>query len=114
MSDESGKPTQLPIPPDLFTIPFSLIEQWGEIPQNERLQFLLTRQDIDHFMIGLIRALEAQTTLERMVVEWSQGKIEDANKTLAEFRRHNVDAQNNIRQLASAIMASSLRERKHA
>lgn len=109
MADETT-PT-LPTPPDLFTIPSALIEQWGAIPSDNKLNFPLTRQDIDHLLLGLLRSLEAQGSLERVVIDWSNGRVEEANKTLGEFRRLNIDAQNNIRQLVAAIMASALRER---
>lgn len=112
MNDEP-KPIELPAAPDYFTIPSALVEQWGEIPGDSKLNFPLTRQDIDHLLLGLLRSLEAQGALERVIVDWSNGRVEEANKTLAEFRRLNVDAQNNIRQLVAAIMASALRERKN-
>jgi hypothetical protein len=48
------------------------------------------------------------------VVDWSNGRVDAANDTLTEFRRQNADAQNNVRQLAAAIMASAIRERGHA
>ncbi|MBI5128143.1 MAG: hypothetical protein HZA66_01755 [Rhodopseudomonas palustris] len=113
MVDDVTRGQTIPQPPEIFSIPSALVEQWGEIPQNERLQFPLTRQDVDHLLLGLLRSLEAQATLERIVVDWSNGRLEQANLSLAEFRRQNVDAQNNIRQLVSAVMASALRERKN-
>ncbi|MFT4275986.1 MAG: hypothetical protein QM576_06470 [Rhodopseudomonas sp.] len=113
MADDVARSQTSSPPPEVFSIPAALVEQWGEIPQNERLQFPLTRQDIDHLLLGLLRALEAQGTLERIIVDWSNGRLEQANSSLGEFRRQNVDAQNNIRQLVSAVMASALRERKN-
>jgi hypothetical protein len=112
--DEIKPPYKIPDPPEVFTIPSALLEAWGEIPGHERLNFPLTRQEIDHLLLGLLRLLEAQSTFEKSMIEWSSGRLDEANKLLGEFRRHNVDAQNNIRQLATAIMASATRERKNA
>ncbi|SNS38283.1 hypothetical protein SAMN05216374_1070 [Tardiphaga sp. OK246] len=114
MPDESNKQVVRPAPPELFTIPAALIEQWGDIPTDARLNFPLTRQEIDHLLLGLLRSLEAQASLESIVVDWSNGRVDAANDTLTEFRRQNADAQNNVRQLAAAIMASAIRERGHA
>jgi hypothetical protein len=114
MPDDTKQGPILPAPPEIFTIPSALVEQWGDIPQNERLNFPLTRQDIDHLLLGLLRTLEAQTALDRVVTDWSNGRVEEANKHLTDFRRQNADAQNSIRQLVAAIMASALRERKNA
>src|SRR5579863_4564930 len=102
MADEPK--SELSAPPELFTIPSSLIEQWGEIPADTKLNFPLTRQDIDHLLLGLLRSLEAQGALERVIVDWSNGRVDDANRVLVEFRRQNIDAQNNVRQLVAAIM----------
>ncbi|WP_156332496.1 hypothetical protein [Rhodopseudomonas sp. AAP120] len=113
MADELARSQTIPQPPEVFSIPTALVEQWGEIPTNERLQFPLSRQDIDHLLLGLLRSLEAQATLERVIVDWSNGRLEEANLSLGEFRRQNVDAQNNIRQLVAAVMASALRGRKN-
>ncbi|MBB5047523.1 hypothetical protein HNR60_002280 [Rhodopseudomonas rhenobacensis] len=112
MLDDTHQPPHVPAP-ELFTIPTALVEQWNEIPQTERVVIPLTRQDVDHLLLGLLRALESQSTLERVMIDWSNGRLDAANQSLAEFRRQNADAQNNIRQLAAALMASALRERKH-
>lgn len=113
MADEPNQSVPMQVPPDVFTIPTALVEQWGELPQNERLNFPLTRQEIDHLLVGLLRTLEAQSAFDRTIIEWSTGKLDDANKSLGDFRRLNIDAQNNIRQLAAGIMASALRDRKN-
>ncbi|UFS78193.1 hypothetical protein LPB73_12790 [Tardiphaga sp. 37S4] len=110
----TAPPAPLPAPPDLFTIPTALVDQWSEIPGSDRLNFPLTRQDIDHLLLGLLRSLEAQATLDRVITDWSNGRVDEANRALNDFRRQNADAQNNIRQLVAAIMASALRERKNA
>lgn len=111
MPDEPQPPTSplLPEQPDLFSIPTQLIEQWLKIPSAERVSLDLTRQDVDHLILGLLRICEAQSKIEAALVEWSHGRIDQANVALHEFRRFNIESQNNIRQLVTAIMASALR-----
>jgi hypothetical protein len=86
-----------------------LIERWLKIPGAERVSLDLTRQDIDHLVLGLLRISEAQSKIEAVLVEWSNGRIDQANAALHEFRRLNIESQNNIRQLVTALMASALR-----
>jgi hypothetical protein len=116
MADETKPPQALAIAPlpDVFTIPAQLIEQWGQIPQTDTILSPLTRQDIDHLLVGLLRSLDAQTAIDRALTEWSNGKLDDANSAIATARRLNIDSQNHIRQLATAIMASALRSRQNA
>jgi hypothetical protein len=89
-----------------------LLEQWGEILPTDRLSFPLTRQDIDHLLTGLLRMTDAQVMLDRTLVEWSNGRVDEANRVIFEFRRLNIEAQNNLRQFIASVMASALRERK--
>lgn len=118
MTDEpktdEPKPTDYPPPilPEPFTIPQALLEQWGEIPQTEYLNFPLTRQEIDHLLTGLLHTTDAQIMLDRTLVEWSNGRLDEANRIINEFRRLNIFAQNNIRQFIASVMASVTRGRK--
>jgi hypothetical protein len=110
--NEANQPINLPPLPEAFTIPQALMEHWGEIPPTEHLNFSLTRQEIDHLLTGILRTTDAQVMLDRTFVEWSNGRIDEANRVLTEFRRFNILAQNNIRQFIASIMASVMRERK--
>jgi hypothetical protein len=114
MANEPTKPTIPPPPlPEPYTIPAALLEQWGEIPPLERVAIPpLTRQDIDHLLTGLLRTIDTQVLLDRTIVEWSNGRLEEANQAINEVRRLNLDAQNSIRQFITAVMATVARERK--
>lgn len=111
MSDQNKPPPTLPTLPEQFQFPVQLLEDWSAIPGNERVQAALTRQEVDHFFIGLLRSADAQRALADTVVSWSNGEQEKANRLLAEFQRLNLDAQNQYRQFMTAFMFSALRTR---
>jgi len=114
MTDETKTGVVPPIYPDAYTIPVQILEQWYEIPLSDKIAAPLTRQDIDHLLIGLLRMVDAQGKLDKAVTDWSNGRIDDANAAIFESRRLNLDAQNHIRQLATALMAAAIRERTNA
>jgi hypothetical protein len=105
------QPTVLPSPPETFTFPTQLLEQWMAIPSNERLTVDLTRQDFDHLLFGLLRSADATAKLQFVLVDWSHGKVQQANEKLIEFQRLHVDGVNNIRQFFTAVMISAIARR---
>ncbi|MEH2705104.1 hypothetical protein ABIF21_000157 [Bradyrhizobium elkanii] len=113
-NDEIPKePNFVPAPlPERYDIPTAIIEQWFEIPAQARVQFPLTRADIDHLIIGLLWTLDAQSKMDAALTAWSNGDLNGANKAIFESRRINIEAQNRIRQLGTALMASAIRERR--
>ncbi len=114
MSDISNTPPPtLPSLPEPFQIPVQLVEQWTNLGQAERIAIELTRQDFDHLFFGLLRTVEAQGMLADVMVSWSNGDIDQANKQLHEFRRQNIDALNRVRQFITAIMVSKSRAPSH-
>jgi hypothetical protein len=113
MADNQPPPT-LPQPPDLYQLPIQLLEQWISLPPGERLHVLLTKQDVDHFTFAFLRLAEAQSKLEGSLVSWSHGQLADANAALAEFRRLNVEAQNNFRQFFTGLIVAALKGRTDA
>jgi hypothetical protein len=120
MADDPKPPSQPPPPspppqrPSLYEIPASLVEKWSSIADHERVQASVTKQDVDHLILGLLRASDAQTALQDTLVHWSNGRVEDANRTLADFHRLNADSQNRIRQFATGLMFAAVQGRKDA
>jgi hypothetical protein len=118
MAEDEVKPNEpsfLPTPlPEVYRIPDAVIEQWFEIPASEKVQSPLTRADVDHLIIGLLWTLDAQSKIDLALTAWSNGDMNGANAAIFESRRLNIESQNRIRQLATAIMASSVRERHNA
>jgi hypothetical protein len=104
---------QAPPVPDHFQFPIQLLEEWVGVPTSERINASLTRQDIDHLLFGMLRSADAQTALEATLVHWSNGRTDEANKALMEFRRLNVESQNHVRQFFTALMVSALQGRRH-
>jgi hypothetical protein len=118
MTDDDSKaqgPNFVPSPlPETFTIPSAILDQWFQIPANDRIQAPLTRSEIDHLILGLLGALEAQGKIDQALTQWSNGDLNGANAAIFEARRLNIESQNRIRQLANALMASGIRERHNA
>ncbi|MGJ5149818.1 hypothetical protein [Bradyrhizobium sp. HKCCYLR1023] len=111
MTDEPNEPEKAAIPPSApwpepYTIPHALLQQWGQIPPDELLTIPLARQDIDHLLTGLLRLADGQVFQDRALVEWSNGRIEEANRAIGDFRRTNLEAQNSIRQFVASVMAT--------
>jgi hypothetical protein len=113
MSDNQPPPN-LPPPPDYYQIPIQLLEQWMALPAGQRFRLLLTKQDLDHFVFAFFRLAEAQSKLESSLVAWSNGKLDEANAALAEFRRLNIESQNNFRQMLTGIIVAGLQGRADA
>lgn len=97
--------------PDVFMIPQAVLDQWGNIPPSDRVSAPLTRSDVDHLLLGLLRVLESQKYLDQALTDWSNGRLDGANQAINTSRKINMDAQNSIRQFASALMSSAIRER---
>lgn len=101
------EPTALPPPPERFLIPTQLLEQWISIPPQQLINAPLTKQDIDHLFFGLLRNNEAQLVMDRTIVAWSNGKTDEANTHLVEYRRLLAESDNHIRQFMMGLMVSA-------
>lgn len=108
------EPITLPLMPAAIEFNIQLLEQWVAIPQGHRIAAPLTRQDLDFLLFGLLRICEGQQAIDQVITLWSNGNAEEANKKLLEMRRLNTEAQNNIRQFFTGLIASALRERANA
>lgn len=82
-------------------IPQAVLDQWSAVLPTDRILAPMTRQDVDHLLLGLLRILESQTHLDRALTDWSNGRVDDANQAINACRRVNIDAQNSIRQFAA-------------
>jgi hypothetical protein len=117
MADDQNQgppqPSELPALPEPFQFNYQLLEQWLAIPAHETVQAPLTRQDIDHLIFALSRSAEAQSALEAVLTHWSNGRVQEANTKLLDFRRLNLEFLNNTRQFFSGLMIAALRARTH-
>jgi len=90
------------------------LEQWISLPYGERLNFVLTKQDIDNLVFAFLRLAEAQGKLSGALVAWSNAQTAAANQELTEFHRLNIEAQNNFRQFFTGILVAALAGRTDA
>jgi hypothetical protein len=109
MSETPPQTPVLPPLPERVSFPVQLLEQWVTIPENERIEAPLTKQDIDNLLFGLLRGTESLTSLEQTLVHWSNGNLDTANKSLSETRRLNIESQNHFRKFFTGLMISALR-----
>lgn len=93
-------------PPFIYKIPEELLLKWIGVPEDAIITSPLRRRDVDNLIIGMLRLADAQAALDATLVLWSNGKPEQANETLTDFRRQNAEAQNRLRLFLAAIMAS--------
>lgn len=103
MVDDSKPPAIAQV----FQIPQGLINQWIEIPERANITANFTRQDLDNLFFSITKAGLATFHLQQALILYSQGKMDEANKQLAESQRQNVESDNNVRMFMSAIMASA-------
>ena len=111
----SSKPEEMaqqpPPLPEAVTIPYQLVEGWLNIPAYEYVNLHLTRGDFDRLYGSLNKAFLAQSTFQQSMIDYSNGRLADANKAMNEAQRQLIEGQNDLRQLFSAIMASALQNR---
>jgi len=92
------------------TIPASLVEEWYAIPPNARVNSTLTRQDLDHLFFGLLKLAQSEQALQSCVLEWSNSRLETANRAMFDSQRFSIEAQNELRQFIVALMVSATRK----
>jgi hypothetical protein len=80
--------------------------KWIGVPEDTIINASLRRRDVDNLMLGMLRLAEAQGALEATLVLWSNGNRDEANQTLNNFRRLNVEAQNRLRLFLTSIINS--------
>ena len=112
----SDNPTQTPQPPQTlpplpehFEIPTQLIEEWIQVPSNQYIEPSITRRDLDRLLFSFNKLSQAQAELHQGLIEWSHGRIAEANAVLHNSNRLNIEAQNEFRQFFMALVISSLR-----
>ncbi len=95
-----------PEPPPIYQIPEALLLKWIGVPEDTIITSPLRRRDVDNLILGMLRLADAQGALDATLVLWSNGKPEEANRTLVNFRRLNAEAQNRLRLFLASIIAS--------
>jgi len=116
MTDEplSQTPQQhLSALPEDFNIPTQLIEKWIGLPPSTYISARLTRRDIDHLFFSINKSLQAQSLTQQCLIDWTNGRINDANVSLHESKRLLIDSGNDLRQFFTGILASVVSEPGH-
>lgn len=99
---------QLPRP---ISLPQQLLDQWFAVPDREYLEIALTRSDLDQLFALLDGIIKNQRLLSQLVVDWSNGNLDAANKALRDSRFTAAQASNDLRTWFIALMASALAQR---
>lgn len=102
----------MPIP-NLYMFPRALLERWLAIPPGEYVDTRVTRHDIDQLLLGLMKVFEAQEALDRVVVAWSNGQVQEANAALEQARRIRITGQNEVRYFFASLMFSAVGKPEH-
>lgn len=96
--------------PESFGIPAALVEDWLAIPHAAPVSPQLRRGDLDQFYSSISRCIDAQYTFQDCMIDFTNGRLDDANAKLRTSQRKLIEAQNALRQLMASIMASAVRE----
>lgn len=92
-------------------IPQQLLDQWIAIPNQEYLEIAVTRRDLDQLFALLDGIIKNQRILSQLIVDWSQGHLEEANKALRDSRFTSAQASNDLATWFIALMSSALAQR---
>lgn len=98
---------KLPPQPQSFQIAQGLIDRWINIAERAQITAAFTRQDLDNLFFSITRSNQATFHLQQCLILYSQGKLDEANKEIAESQRLVHEGDNYIRMFMSAIMASA-------
>jgi hypothetical protein len=104
----SSSDDQLPRPID---IPRQLLDQWFTVPKSDYVEIALTRGQIEQFFYLLDGIIKNQQLLSQLVVDWSNGNLEQANKALRDSRFTSAQASNDLTTWFTALMTSALAQR---
>ena len=99
---------QLPRP---IVIPQQLLDQWFSVPNHEYLNISLTRNDLDQLFALLDGIIRNQRILSQLIVDWSHGRLDEANKALRDSRFTAAQAANDLQTWFIALMSSALAQR---
>ncbi len=97
---------QLPLP-ETFEIPAAIVNHWVSLPSTTALHMTFTRQDWDHLFFALDYALTSIAAMDRCIVHYSNGEIDQANNEMWDTRRRVIEGHNRLRQFMTGLMASA-------
>lgn len=97
----------LPPLPESVNIPVQAVEAWSQLPPTTYVTAPLSRADIDNLFFSINRVIESQSETQQCLVEYSTGRLTEANQHMWEARRKLIEAQNNLRQFMTAVMVSA-------
>jgi hypothetical protein len=111
--DEAPRASESPASPlpEPILIPFQLIESWLGIPAHDYVEVQLTRGDFDRIYGFVNKSYQSQGTFQQVMIDYSNGRLAEANKAMHEAQRLLIEGQNELRQFMAAVMASGLRNR---
>jgi len=102
------RPDQQPLPP-FWEFPEDLLAKWIAVPVETPITVVLTKQDIDNLLLGLLRGGDAHMALSEALAQWTQGNVDVARQMFAAARLNTVERQNRIRHFFSSIMLQATR-----
>ena len=97
----------LPPLPESVSIPVQAIEAWSRLPSTAYVTASLSRADLDNLFFSINKVIESQSETQQSLIDYSTGKLPEANQHMWEARRKLIEAQNNLRQFMTAIMIAA-------
>lgn len=89
------------------TIPAQQLEKWFQLPSDKYLNIQLTRSDLDRFYSVFDRIYSAQNLSLEVLIKWSNGDTEGAERALTSSRYALRESQDQLRLFFNALMASA-------
>lgn len=94
--------------PEPVTISPQIVQRWQNVPAERLVGSGLSKADWDNLFFCLDHTIRASAEIQSALIAYSNGNIEEANERSWEASRRSVEAQNKLRQLMTAVMASSV------
>jgi hypothetical protein len=105
---QKSKITDLDTVPEVYSVPTQLLEKWYDIDPNYYLSFRLTRQDVDKIYASVYKLARATESTQQCLINWSNGRTDDANHEMAKAQKLTAEAVSDARQVMAAVMVSTI------
>ena len=104
---EGSEFLNIPNPPTT-SIPPELVQQWLATPENTPISINLSRSDLDFLFSAIDQANYAIVNIQNLLVELTNGRMDEANKRLVDSRHATAHSSNALRALYTSIMVKSI------
>ena len=105
MSDGPDSPANQ-LPPT-YELPEHAIKRWADIPAESALALRVTKQDLDHLMLGLRRLAVSSMVLGEAFAAHTRGEMQQANSKFVTHQLNIRDGYSDLNRFIEAVMLNA-------